>query len=138
MERTIFAGDRIMADQRAYLNRLPARGDVIAFRHNQFYLVKRVIGLPGDRIASRYGKISVNGAVLDEPYANHDSDEDTDYNDFSEVVVPPGELYLLGDNRNASLDSRMQEFGQVFTTDVAGKVLYIYGSRNDQTGARVR
>ena len=138
MERTFYAGDTILTDERAYRHQAAARGDVIAFEHDGNVLAKRLIGLGGDRISSRDGVIFVNDQELDEPYANHDSTLTLGVDDFADYVVPAGQVYVLGDSRNGSLDSRMREFGQLRLEDIRGKVLYVLSSKNGRSGAEVR
>ena len=96
----------------------PRRGDIVAFRHERsapsVYL-KRIIGLPGDRIAIERGAVRVNGDVLDEPYARRDA------RSFGLVVVPLAAYYVLGDNRANSDDSRA--WGFVPARDVIGRAI---------------
>ncbi len=70
MEPTLFSGDLYLADQRAYLIDIPDRGDVIFAQESdsEEVLVKRVVGLPGEEVKMIWGRIYINGALLDEPY----------------------------------------------------------------------
>lgn len=137
MEPTIFSGDSVVTDLHAYRDRQPQRGDLVVFRHKDVTLIKRLIGLPGDSISSNQGIITRNGLKLDEPYAVHEgTDASEQMQTFTEAVVPKGELFVLGDNRNYSLDSRLDEFGQVTFNDLRGSVLYVVSSKHDQTGKR--
>lgn len=114
-----------------YLFHPPQRGDIIVFdppvRSDKPY-VKRVIGLPGDRIAVHRdnGKVYVNGTPLDEPYI--DSPPQYSYPGFAtgegEYVVEAGKLFVLGDNRNNSSDSHI--FGTVSLDSVIGKAAISY------------
>jgi len=131
-------------------NRQVKRGDIIAFRYPQDVrqtFVKRVIGLPGDHIQLQNKQVIRNGQPLEEPYAQHTSTHaDDDRDNFptaaapaafanhvqdGEVVVPPDMLFVLGDNRDNSLDSRY--WGFVPRDYLVGKPLVIYWSYDGST-----
>jgi signal peptidase I len=83
--------------------------------------IKRVIGLPGDRVAccDAQGRVTVNGHALVEPYVYIDQ---PGYRmTFQQVVVPPGHIFVMGDHRNDSYDSRAQDVGPIPTHDVVGR-----------------
>jgi signal peptidase I len=163
MERTLLVGDFLLFNKQVYapagdLTRrlLPyrpiQRGDIIVFHHpNPPLLVKRVIGLPGDRLRIQDGRVFVNGAPLDEPYAAFEPAPPNDYRDNfparlytdpqvdpdwwrqmqsltrdGELLVPPGEYFVLGDNRNHSSDSRY--WGFVPRRAIVARPLVIYFS----------
>jgi signal peptidase I len=136
MEKTIFQGDSIAADFRYYEHRSPQRGEIVVIRHNGIFIIKRVIGLGGDTISSADGKLLVNGVIPDEPYVQHVGNPapTPEMNTFAGITVPSGKIFVLGDNRDVSLDSRMPEFGFVADTDVLGKVSFVAKSAHDQTG----
>ncbi len=143
MVPTLQVDDRIVVEKLSYLFDGPDRGDVVVFAGEagfptasesgvqrvvrgvgQFLgvvpvdardLVKRVIGLPGDTVELSEGTVSVNGVALDEPYAVMDSDTGT-------YEVPEGQLFVLGDNRNNSADSR-SALGFVDLDDVVGRAV---------------
>lgn len=101
----------------------PGRGDVIVFEspvRNQ-QLVKRVIGLPGDKVRIREGRVYVNGEELDEPYAQGPTEC---LQTCDAVFIPAGDYFVLGDNRAESVDSR--QGWTVARSDVVGKVLFAY------------
>jgi signal peptidase I len=81
-------------------------------------LIKRVVGLPGDRVVITEGYVSVNGAPLDEPYA---PGVYTDCSVFCDVTLGPGQYYFMGDNRAVSRDSR--SFGPIPAEQVVGRVI---------------
>lgn len=116
----IDSGEVVVINTMAYRLHGPSRGDIIAFRHDgpaPETFIKRVIGLPGDRVAIVRGGVFVNGAALSEPYVRY-----PDGRTFPQVTVPPGRLYVLGDNRADSDDSRF--WGFVDTQSVLGKALF--------------
>ncbi|MDQ6827086.1 MAG: signal peptidase I [Candidatus Eremiobacteraeota bacterium] len=108
MEPHIDSGEYVLINTVAYRVGRPHRGDIVAFQHERsapsVYL-KRVIGLPGDRIAVSQGTVIVNGGVLRENYVQF-----SDRRSFAEVRVPENSLYVLGDNRANSDDSRFWGF----------------------------
>lgn len=113
----IASGEFVLINTMAYRLHGPAHGDIIAFHHDgptAETFIKRVIGLPGDRIRIDRGRVFVNGAPLDEPYVRFPDDRS-----FAEVTVPAGSLYVLGDNRADSEDSRA--FGFVAQSEVMGR-----------------
>ncbi|WP_415951477.1 signal peptidase I [Streptomyces sp. KLOTTS4A1] len=110
MEPTLRTGDRVLVNKLAYrFGTQPARGDVVVFDGSGYFgnsdYVKRVIGVGGDRIAccDEDGRIEVNGVPVDEPYV---SEGDVPSTVPFDVEVPEGTLFLLGDHRSASSDSR--------------------------------
>jgi signal peptidase I len=129
-----------------------ARGDIVIFHHPQHpYLVKRVVGIPGDRLRIEDGRVMVNGLTLEEPYAAFEPAAPNPLRDDfpaqigtdpqvdplwwrqmqslirdDELVVPPGQYFVLGDNRNHSLDSRY--WGFVARQEIVARPLVIYFS----------
>jgi signal peptidase I len=119
MEPRIDSGEYVVINSLAYRFGTPHRDDIIAFRHERsapsVYL-KRVIGLPGDRIAIERGTVFVNGVRLDEGYVRF-----RDTRSATRVTVPAHEYYVLGDNRANSDDSRA--LGFVDGSDVIGRAM---------------
>ena len=164
MEDTLLIGDYLLVDKthfapsglwhRILPYRAIRRGDIVVFRYPvdpQQHFVKRVVGLPSDRIRLWHGRVYVNGSVLAEPYAvfkEHYPDEFRDNfprgNWFNEnvsvnwasqlqslvkdglLIVPRGQYFVLGDNRDQSLDSRY--WGFVPRENIIGRPLLIYFS----------
>jgi len=104
---TIQQWDRVLVNKLVYNFKEPERGDIIVFEapvnmgENQDF-IKRVIGLPGETVEIKKGKVYINGKPLEEDYIL----EAPNY-DFGPVKVPPDCLFVLGDNRNASYDSHL-------------------------------
>ncbi|MEU3188028.1 signal peptidase I [Streptomyces sp. NPDC006923] len=116
MDPTVKAGDRILAQRISGAE--ARRGDVVVFTDSDWGnmpMVKRVVGVGGDRIAccDPDGRLTVNGAAVEEPYARGAVGGRASANDFS-ATVPEDQLFLLGDERGVSLDSRLhlQDPGQ--------------------------
>ncbi len=168
MEGNILVGDHMLVDRVAFADPGPfgrhilpyrdvQRGDIVAFLYpediRQTY-VKRVIGLPGDRIHLEDGQVIRNGRRLEEPYTQHIATFPDPYRDNfpqspeafttprgrdmlehhvqnGELIVPPGALFALGDNRENSLDSRY--WGLVPRSYVVGKPLLVYWSYDAPT-----
>lgn len=163
MEHTLLVGDFVLVNKQIYapasgLSRwlLPyrqvARGDIVVFHHPQHpFLVKRVVGVPGDRLRIADGRVTVNGAMLNEPYAAFEpaaldpfrdefparvyTDPNVDPSWWKqmqnltrngELVVPEDEYFVLGDNRNYSKDSRY--WGFVSRQQIVARPLVIYFS----------
>ena len=94
----------------------PKRGHVVAVQldNSRLVLLKRVVGLPGERIAVQAGRVEVNGRILDEPYANVSGSPPSQ----SEIVLGPDEYFVIGDNRDISA------YGKVHQHEVIGKVVF--------------
>ena len=136
MEPTISAGDRLFVDEHYYRHRRILDGDLIVFRHNEFIVIKRVTALAGETIEGRDGVLLRNGVALNEPYAQHSSEPLQQLETFAPRVVPEGEIFVTGDNRDNSLDSRSDEFGVVHPSDVIGKASFVYWSKKGKAGPR--
>lgn len=149
MMETLVQGDKLIMNKLAYTMQEPERGDIIIFlrdepvdgilgrisiytsdiamklkgefRRNR--LIKRVIGIPGDTVEIRDNVLYVNGVEQTEPYARIDPFENIVANgNMGKIEVQPGELFVLGDNRGESLDSR--SFGVIRRDWVEGKAIF--------------
>lgn len=123
MQPNLIPGDFVVINKLAYkFNGSPARGDVIVFRYppdpTQIPYIKRVIGLPGDNIHIASGKVYVNGEMLKESYLKVATNRGGDW------TVPEDSLFVMGDNRNNSSDSRA--WGFVPFANIIGRAEVIY------------
>jgi signal peptidase I len=121
MYPTLDKGDRVLVNKLSYDLHDVHRGDVVVFGRPPSEptsikdLIKRVIGLPGDVIEARDGVVYINGKALVENYV--DSGDRTE--NLPRQTVPPGKLFVMGDNRNNSEDSRV--FGPIPVKSVVGR-----------------
>lgn len=143
MEKTIRMGGDIVVDTRYYRSHSPARQDLIVFTKDNLYIVKRVVAIGGDSVKGIDGIILVNGASVDEPYVQHTGQQPAPteqpppwMNNFGPTSVPDGTLFVLGDNRDVSLDSRYEKYGSVTVGSVVGRPLYVFAS--DHLGKTVK
>jgi signal peptidase I len=125
MEPSLHSEQRLVVEKVSYSNwlhlRSPQRGDVVVLhvKGTQELLIKRVVGLPGDRVEVRKGQVFINRTPLEEPYVALPAS-----GDYGPVDVPPLHLFVLGDNRDFSNDSRT--FGPIAMKDVVGRALFSY------------
>ncbi len=127
---TLEIGDHILVNKFIYRFREPKRGDVIVFKFpgdEKKDYIKRVVGLPGEWIEMKGTTIFVNGTPLDETYTryNHGISQ---RNGFRPLFVRPGYLFVMGDNRDNSRDSR--SWGQLQIDKIKGRAFLIYFSWN--------
>ncbi|WP_051272085.1 signal peptidase I [Shimazuella kribbensis] len=123
MRPTLHNGDRLLVNKWELLFGNPHKGDVITFEDPEEkgrYLVKRVVGVPGDIIAVKSGQLYRNGHLAKEPYI----DVSIEDGDVEPTKVLPGTVFVMGDNRHryASRDSRYQSVGLVPYGLISGKV----------------
>jgi signal peptidase I len=122
MEPTLSQGEIVLINKMAYRLTSPALGDIIAFPHPSDpskQLIKRVIGVPGDEIDYIGGIVFLNGELLPEEYR---MDARGGYSVGFPLIVPEGTIFVLGDNRWASEDSRYREVGCIPIGDLVGKI----------------
>lgn len=129
MDPTFHTGEYILTSKIAYKFGAPKRGDVVVFAslaNPDIDFIKRIIGLPGDQILIKDSEVYVNGEQLSEPYISSKTTifEGGFSQDGVEVTVPDNELFVMGDNRPRSSDSR--EFGFIPIQNIIGKVFYRY------------
>lgn len=124
MVPTLQGGDRVVVQNLLYQ---PERGDVVVVDSYIEYgdpLVKRIIAMGGDTVDIDFdtGQVTVNGEVLDEPYISAPTQQSFDV-EFP-LTVPEGQVFLMGDNRPHSTDSRSSQVGFVDERSILGKVLF--------------
>ncbi len=129
MENTLHQNDYVFVSRRHYSwfgNDLK-RGDIITFDSElttglgfKKILVKRIIGLPGDKISISGGKVYINGEAQDEPYTK----DGYTNSEMDEVTVPEGYIFTMGDNRQNSTDSRSPQVGFIDINRIRGKVVF--------------
>jgi signal peptidase I len=162
MENNLLIGDHLLVNKFAYaptLTRIEEtllpidpirRGDIIVFKYPEDPerdFIKRVIGLPGETIELRNKKVYIDGKGIDEPYVQYlftpsDDEGPFDYDvrmQYGPVTVPPGQYFMMGDNRDNSQDSRY--WGFLPAEYVKGKALFVYfsfseGASNPLTSIR--
>ncbi len=127
METAIMPGDRIMAFRLAYVLEKPKRFDVVVFKFpddESVYYVKRIIGLPGETVVIKGGKVYIDGSdtPLDDSFVNG-VPYDEDYGPYE---VPEGHYFMLGDNRNNSADSRMWNNTYLSEDKILGEAVFRY------------
>jgi signal peptidase I len=160
MEKTLLVGDRIAVWKTH--GAVPVRGEMVTHVYpvnRKDVFVKRIVAIPGDRVRITNKQLFVNGAAVSEPYVEHTTSYMDSYRDNfpsepntplypsgqemlaknvvnGEVVVPPGRYFVLGDNRDSSLDSRY--WGFIEQADIIGTPKFVYYSvkPNENPSAR--
>lgn len=120
MEPTIMTSDIVIINKLSYLAKTPQINDVISFNHDGETYCKRIIGVAGDEIFFADGYLYRNGERVEEKFL----DEDIETNCTKSFVVPEGFVFVLGDNRENSYDSRFWDNPYVRVTDIQGKLLF--------------
>jgi signal peptidase I len=122
MEPNLHTDQRLVVEKVSYRIHGPHRGDVVVIRmpeRGPELLIKRVIGLPGETIEVRDGSVYINGQPLNEPYLTHQTS-----GSYGPTLIPEGQVFVMGDNRNASNDSRV--FGPVPVDRIVGRAWVSY------------
>jgi signal peptidase I len=120
MDSTLADGEHVLVNRVPYYFHEPQYGDIVVFHEsNSEDWIKRVIGRPGDTILFKHGVLYRNGVAIPEPYIK----EPMNPGDFGPYKIPAGELFVMGDNRNVSRDSR--EIGPIKISQVVGRAEFV-------------
>ena len=132
MEKTVMTNDRIFGNRLAYRESTPGRYDIVIFRYpddptGNTLFIKRIIGLPGEVLYIRGGKVYINGSSepLDDSFCPEEP-----VGDFGPYEIPEHSYFLMGDNRNDSHDSRFWKNPFVTEDQILGKAFYRYWPLN--------
>lgn len=125
MEKTMKEGDLLLVQSISYVFSEPRRGDIVVVNSHQQIgnidnanIVKRVIGLPGEHIIIDHGHVYIDDQLLKEPYLHGDNTPSS-----GDWLVPKGHVFIMGDNRAHSSDSR-DRFGYIAIDDIKGRVYW--------------
>jgi signal peptidase I len=147
MVPTFLEGDRVLVSKFSYGIRnpltngvlfgsgLPSRGDVVIFKYPKdpgTDFVKRVIGLPGEKVQLVNGRIFIDDREIDDPHGHYDSPYPVSSRNFGPIVVPANQFFMMGDNRDYSNDSR--SWGSVDASLLRGKAWRLYWSWDSSSG----
>ena len=127
MKQTLNDGDFLLLNKIAYKKEAPKYKDIVVIEAGSNfdvkYIIKRVVGVPGDKIDIVGSEVRVNGEILDEEYINKD---EVPYGDYDiHLTLSDEEIFVMGDNRNHSSDSRSQRVGAInYKEKVMGKILF--------------
>lgn len=128
MEPNLHTDQRLVVEKVSYRFHGPRRFDIVVLKlpeQGDELLIKRVVGLPGETVEIRDGRVYINSEALDEPF----TPEETRSRRYEKVTVPPLHVFVLGDNRNRSNDSR--SFGPVPIDDIVGRAWLSYWPPDD-------
>ena len=128
MENTVKADSHLLVNKGIYIFSEPKRGDIVTFttdnNNNTMIYLKRIIGLPGEKIEGRDGYVYINGEKLTEDYVKEALKDD-----FGPYVIPENSYFMMGDNRDRSDDSRVN-VGFVPVENLVGKARFLFFSHN--------
>lgn len=142
MMPTLEDGEKLIVNKMTYYFNEPERGDIIVFQATENYkYIKRVIAVEGETVSVKDDQLYINGKPVDEPYLKeyqqqfHNRskamDNDADFTeDFGPVKVPEGELFVMGDNRQRSQDSRSRMLGTISEETIVGRASVVFWPLN--------
>lgn len=122
MEPTLYNAEKVLVGKVEYYFSKPERGEIVIIKYPDRAddIIKRVIATAGERVAVTGGSVYVDGRKLDEPYL-----ADTIWMETPEQTVPEGTIFVMGDNRNDSHDSRAADVGPIPLNQVLGKAYWV-------------
>ena len=127
MQPTLFENNYIFLSKQSYNIGDPKRGDIVVFHTNlttqkgeEKLLIKRIIGLPGDKISIMEGEVFINDEKQNEEYILDGFTSGA----IDNFVVPENQVFVMGDNRAVSLDSRAEEIGTIDIDEIVGKAFF--------------
>lgn len=127
MEPTLFGHQRLVIEKVSYHLHAPQRGDIVVIHvpnYGREMLIKRVIGLPGETLQVSNGQVLIDGQPLAEPYLRT-----VTRGEYPPTIIPEGSVFVMGDNRNNSNDSR--SFGPIAFDEIVGKAWVRYWPVSD-------
>ena len=128
MEPNLHTDQRLVVEKVSYRFHGPRRFDIVVLKlpdQGEELLIKRVVGLPGETVEIKNGHVYINDEVLDEPFTS----EETRSRRYEKITVPPLHVFVLGDNRNRSNDSR--SFGPIPIGNIVGRAWLSYWPPDD-------
>lgn len=136
MENSLYNGQKVLVNRFIYKLTSPKKNDVVVFlpngNQNSHFYIKRVVGVPGDTVQIKEGRLYVNGIQEDNAdIYDKMADAGTAANEFT---LQQDEYFVLGDNRNNSEDSRSGNIGAVHKEDIVGKAWFHMASKSDGMG----
>ena len=122
MQPNLWDNEKVLMGRLEYYFKQPKRGDIVIVKYpdREENIIKRVVGIAGERIRVSGGSVYINGARLNEPYIKEGI-----LGDYEETVVPEGMIFVMGDNRNDSHDSRSPSVGPIPLDQVKGRAYLI-------------
>ncbi|WP_066175368.1 signal peptidase I [Bacillus marinisedimentorum] len=132
MDPTLHDGERLMVNKAVYLVDQPERGDIVIIKDSteDRHYVKRVVALPGDKVEVKNDELYVNEQLIKEPYLSDNRNQARKLGmmltgNIDPIIIPEGEIYVMGDNRLVSKDSR-NGLGLIKDDDIVGKTEIVF------------
>lgn len=122
MDKTLTNGDKLLLSTTLYKMEKPKYKDIVVIKRDDLpvkFIVKRVIGVECDKVRIKDNQLYINDGLVDEDYINEKM-----YTNDLEIIVPEGKVFVMGDNRNYSTDSRSKTIGLVSQEQIYGKAIF--------------